>query len=702
MLNTLYQLVSSVLHSFAKKYNLHDPKPVFTALLCLAFLLICELTIFNLSHYATIWANKEFTFQNTRITLNDNDSASDDQLHAPLQKDVGIKFNDLNTPVASVYIDLNFDENRLVQRFYIQYGDEDNMQRRTPEFDVVKNVPETHYVVLHCMGDVSYLRLVPCQDAGSTSLRDVIVNKPIPISVNVWRMFLLFVLLYGIWYIRYRQLLHTPVDFTSKTQQTINSILVIFTFVFLFFTIITSEPLPKDLRESQGFYRDQYNADLVDAFLKGHVYLDAQPSESLLREKRPYDYASRYQNGVSFQWDTVFYKGKYYSYYGIVPVLTLFLPFKALTGAYFPPYFAVFLFCLIAMLALLKVWKHLTQRFMRNMPYIMYALGSLTISMSTMILYIARRPRFYEVAVASGICFATLGLWQILKATTSDKILYKPLALGSLCLALAVGCKANLVFISFLVPIFLYPWLNPLWQEKQKFYLAFACVAVPYTVIACLLMWYNYARFGSIFEFGISYQLTTANMKTYKLLNPVSKLTKALTGIWMYVFQPINAKPSFPFVDKNGNFFAYMGYVFQEGTFSLMAFPIGYALFGTLFVSKDVQKESKTLWSGILGMIIIGLVMAAITTLAAGIYPRYEVDFLWLFILAALLVSFFIYLKSQPYKEVQTVVLVFICTAMFISVFVSLLISFFGEENRLYTMYPITYYHIKGIFGVWH
>ena len=46
---------------------------------------------------------------------------------------------------------------------------------------------------------------------------------------------------------------------------------------------------------------------------------------------------------MNYSWDHVYFDGKYYSYYGIAPVVLLFLPYHKLTGYYFPDSLAVLL-----------------------------------------------------------------------------------------------------------------------------------------------------------------------------------------------------------------------------------------------------------------------------------------------------------------------------------------------------------------------
>ncbi len=81
--------------------------------------------------------------------------------------------------------------------------------------------------------------------------------------------------------------------------------------------------------------------ELVDAFEAGQVSLLREAEQPLLELENPYDWSQRLESGVDYAWDHLLYEGKYYSYYGIAPVVTLFLPYHLITDHYFPSVWAV-------------------------------------------------------------------------------------------------------------------------------------------------------------------------------------------------------------------------------------------------------------------------------------------------------------------------------------------------------------------------
>lgn len=66
--------------------------------------------------------------------------------------------------------------------------------------------------------------------------------------------------------------------------------------------------------------------------------------------------------------------------------------------------------------------------------------------------------------------------------------------------------------------------------------------ALPVFAGAAFQMWYNYARFSSVFDFGSAYQLTVADVSKYAV-TPVL----FLPAIYHYFLQLPDFKTEFPF-----------------------------------------------------------------------------------------------------------------------------------------------------------
>ena len=78
-------------------------------------------------------------------------------------------------------------------------------------------------------------------------------------------------------------------------------------------------------------HRNQYEL-MAENLLNRRLYFSYGDEDQLLQLTNPYDPNERKASGVSYHWDHAYYKGKYYMYFGIVPVFLSFLPYRVITG----------------------------------------------------------------------------------------------------------------------------------------------------------------------------------------------------------------------------------------------------------------------------------------------------------------------------------------------------------------------------------
>ena len=72
----------------------------------------------------------------------------------------------------------------------------------------------------------------------------------------------------------------------------------------------------------------------TEAIMNKQIHLLEEPSTELKQLENPYDNTLREQLNINYLFDTAYYNGKYYNYFGIAPILTSILPFRIITGKY--------------------------------------------------------------------------------------------------------------------------------------------------------------------------------------------------------------------------------------------------------------------------------------------------------------------------------------------------------------------------------
>lgn len=363
-------------------------------------------------------------------------------------------------------------------------------------------------------------------------------------------------------------------------------------------------------------HRNQYEV-LTESLLDRRIDLDyGDMDPQLLELENPYDPDAR--AGVHYHWDHAFYRGKYYMYFGVVPVFLVFLPFRIVTGTGLTTYHATQIFTAFFILGVFALFHLLSRKFFRKMP--LSVCLSLSAAVSAMsVWYFAAAPAMYCTAISAGVCMEIWSLFFFVRAvwdSGSDRQSTRMGVLGSLFGALAFGCRPTVALANLLaVPMFV-RYL----KEKRfdlKLFRQVLAVFAPYIVVGLLLMGYNYVRFENPFEFGQSYQLTIADQSGYGNMLSQFSWTKAINGLLENFIAYTPLKDSFPYLS------------FQS---VLLNFPACLAAVLCLLQKNTLSALRKNRLIGLTGALL--LLPALITVLQVLQTPflmeRYRSDIYWL------------------------------------------------------------------------
>ena len=442
----------------------------------------------------------------------------------------------------------------------------------------------------------------------------------------------------------------------------------------------------------------QISKELVDAFMKGHVYLDEQPSEALLALSNPYDPNAR--SGIWYLWDHLLYGDKYYSYYGIAPVFLLFLPFRLIFGKYLYDAYGVLLFTIVGLVfmalsyeAFIKNMK-LKHEFPLAIKYILY----LILALGSGALFQVIRPYFYEVSTSAAYMCMMVGLFHMIKSgifieNEQKKYFYYHLAFASLWIALAVLSRATMalyaaVHVGYLIYYFI---RNMKTMNKKQIILFFTLSLVPYVIFGSIQVIYNYLRFGSFFDFGIQYSLTIADFK-----NMPFHFGNVLTSLYNFLLAPASVGTNPFFVWGNCSRFGSAYYFFETGaTIGLFyRMPIIFVLCVLPFLLKYSKKERiEHIFTRWLPCVIIPIIQVAITW-QSGYAIRYYSDFSWPILMFAIFTLIRFYdenIQNEGTEKVTFVILTihlvfsFLITFTMIGIYVPMLTHYNGTNHPAYT-----------------
>ena len=364
--------------------------------------------------------------------------------------------------------------------------------------------------------------------------------------------------------------------------------------------------------------KNQYEL-MADALLKGQVYLEyGDMDRRLLEMPNPYDTKARRELGVRYHWDHAFYKGRYYMYFGVVPVFLLFIPFKLITGASLTTYHATQVFVGMSIIGLFLFFRLLSKRFFPKLSFPVYLFLGAAISVTSMVHCVAK-PAMYMTAFAAAFCMEIWSVYFYVKAVwaTEDenRAIFRAF-LGALFGALAFGCRPSIALGNLIVIPCLIVFLRG-HKFSGKLLLKLAAAASPYIIIGALLMFYNYIRFENPFEFGQSYQLTVADQSAYGSLFSRLSARGLLNGATFFLTRSEDLVAEFPHIVEGGVFYTYP--VFGAGLFAL-----------TNKKTRTAIRANKFVLFLLGGIATIGVIIMMDVVWTPYLLARYREDMMWL------------------------------------------------------------------------
>ena len=372
----------------------------------LLVILILEALVFNFNCFH-VWSSQYEEFSMPLSSAQATNMTAVDSKYTPQDPATSgvIEYTNVGKDIGTIYLDVESVAKKV--SYSIDFADESNssyyMRSGLVKGEIFPSIEESKYIICNFSGDVSKLKISLFTDSGEVySLSDTVVaNKDYPSNFSLLRI-LTFLLSAVFVYLFIKSVfMNKSVKSQEKNFKAVTAIIVIAcVLLMLFMTVVeSSDYMGSVFKQTTG---NQMTKELVDAFKDGRVTLDTPVSNELLALENPYDWSQRTESGVNALWDHVLYEGEYYSYYGIGPVLLLFLPYNLLTGFYFPSSVATFLFSAVGIIFLALTFKKLVQRYFSDIPLSMYIVSLVMLLSTCGIWYCIIPSNFYEIAQTSG------------------------------------------------------------------------------------------------------------------------------------------------------------------------------------------------------------------------------------------------------------------------------------------------------------
>jgi hypothetical protein len=519
---------------------------------------------------------------------------------------------------------------------YVRYG----------SANVSSKILATQFIRVHPSGRVSAMRFeVNGQPGQSFRIKSMKVNARRPFGFSPLRLAVLLFVAYSIFVFLPRSRIYRQPLGSSVKKESIQ-IAAFVTIQIVIALAITRLAIPRSmfsgtsLMNNGAFISDnnQYN-HLTDALLNGHTYLDLPVPSWMTDMPNPYDAADRaahsLKTGQPTYWDYAFYNGKYYSYFGILPVLLTFLPFKFVTGLDLRTDYSVCFFAVLFVIASVFMIKAFLKKYFPESSVGFLLLSSMAFITGSSFLTQLFQPMIYSLPIlcSATLTFAGLSFW--LCARKGNGILSRwCLGIGALLISLNLLSRPIFVVgVLFAFPIF--------WKEifTERVFFSWKglkntlAVIIPFVPSFIAAGTYNFVRFGAVTEFGASFNLTGFDM-----VHRSFSVAKTVQGLYMYFVQPITLTPEFPFIQVSSTTFPAMSEIFVEpfyGSIFALA-PITIFIFARQIVHRDIKQRN------LLGFVDLALALSLaiviIDSSVASISMRYYGDFAWMLLIVAIAV----------------------------------------------------------------
>jgi len=286
-----------------------------------------------------------------------------------------------------------------------------------------------------------------------------------------------------------------------------------------------------------------YNAMQADALLAGQLYLKVEPNSALLHLVDPYDPK---QFGPYHLIDLSFYRGRYYSYFGVAPAIALFVPWQIITGTHLTDEAGAALLTIAGFVLSVLLLRTIRWRYFAAAPPWAFLIATGVLALGNLSLLLLRFPNFPQIPIASA------WLWQIAALAAVFAALHAPrpwpwLALASGACGLTVASRPTFLLGTLLLapPTLHLIRTRPLHGGPRGPVIRTLLAAVlPIAAVGLALMIYNQRRFDSPFEFGMRYQLAGGDLRHQVLLSP----RYLLPHVWSYLFSTPTFTRYFPFL----------------------------------------------------------------------------------------------------------------------------------------------------------
>lgn len=695
-------------HINTKFRQLSVPAAVLVSLGAALFLaLALEIGVFQFSYFTQSFGD----YPETAMDLSAEAGWNGEAL-ALLPDNPSVSFNNLSLPVRSVTVVTAGSAKVLSGNVGICDAATSSKTTGAGSFTVNPGGRENTFTVrLHSHGDLNRLRLTFTDELTEpVFLLSVTLNARQPLAIHWLRVFLLTGLLAAL-FLALRFRLYAQDYQPGKRSHRLLNLGVLLLALFISAGILYGSDASHQLLRPYPTLEEVRSPEMVvdaymqqlDAFEKGQLELDLDVNPALHELINPYDKGERDKNGVEYHWDRAYYNGKYYSYFGLAPLFMVYYPVFWLTGMLPTTIFAGACLTVFAILCIFAAIQGLMRLFTPKANLLLFLSGELAVMGGSLLwLMQASASSFYYLPLIASFgwlgAFAAFACYGYQAGKPWKRIVLFALCGLSVVMLVLSRPNAALLAMAFGAPLFLRILLDKNLSARQRFLESALPFLIPILMGAAGIMYYNAIRFGSVFEFGTSYQLTESDIR-YNSVTPGLHYFGSM--LYHYFAESFVYTEFFPFLRFTTEKCVDFGnYLYQEYSAGLLQMPLNLGIFlliPAVFTrsSSSDRKELLKKQTGVL-VLLAALALGYLDFMLGGIHIRYVCDLT----LALSVLALFLILEQIHFDRTRSARILYIIVLCAIQVTIGrgVLTIFSNETNDVLLKNPDFYLYVSRIF----
>lgn len=589
--------------------------------ICAIVFFTLEICLFNINSYTTEYKSIEIDLG--KIGLSDEEFITTDGKTVTVIGNSAIEIFGPYTDMSFVNLDIKGKSEQINVDVSIKDSNLSRWYINVSQKRIVTSAGQCHFSI-NPFGELKSVQISFSNITSEVTVTGISLSNALVFEFSIIRyVFLLFIAVivaavkaWDLWKVRYN----------PRSIKQIIAIAALITVCVLgnVTMLLPSYPfLENDVDYPIDGYMNRYDPYIqqFDAFQKGQVNLDIAVDARIDDLENPYDWSERLEEAIDYPWDRAYYNGQYYSYFGIAPVFVVHYPYFLITGALPTIRMVTGIFAATAMVFLFLVILRLVKMFCKKANFLLLMLGLLSAAVSSGIFWWQNFSDIYNVALVSSDCFLLMTIWLGLLAYSRSAgwgRLFLLAGAGIACVLTIASRPVTALAALILAPAFIHILVNKDYKLRHKIACASSFLLPVFAGLAALL-YYNYIRFDSPFDFGAGYQLTVSDINA----NSIS-FSMIPAAIIHYFFQLPAILPYFPFL-KTSHFelINYGRYVYVGDSLGVLIFPSIASSYLLLTSVLRRNKKNYVKFYTYLCMALCTVITAVVNYCVAGVIIRY-------------------------------------------------------------------------------